>query len=94
MPTPASRVAFAALLATSSLGAQNLAPTPSIGQRYDRLLITNALVIDGAGNPTRGPFDILVEAGKIVSIQASTPQEFSGSTVPGRFFSCSGRCRR
>lgn len=70
--------------AAGSLAAQSLAPTPSSGQRYERLLITNALVIDGAGNPMRGPFDILVEGGRIASIQASRPQEFSGSSVPGR----------
>ncbi|NIM50535.1 MAG: amidohydrolase family protein [Gemmatimonadales bacterium] len=44
-------------------------PTPSPGVRYDRLLIRNALVIDGAGNPTRGPFDIVVEGSTIASIR-------------------------
>jgi imidazolonepropionase-like amidohydrolase len=43
--------------------------TPSRGVRYDRLLITNAMVIDGTGNPTRGPMDILVEGSTITSIR-------------------------
>ena len=58
-------------------------PAPSAGQRYGRLLIRNANVIDGAGNPTRGPFDILVQGSTIVDIQASRPAEFSGSSLPG-----------
>ena len=65
-----------------SLSAQ--APTASRGQRYGRLLIRNANVIDGAGNPTRGPFDILVQGNTIVTVQASRPAEFSGSSVPGQ----------
>jgi hypothetical protein len=84
--TMTMRTAFTIALATclaTSAGAQNLAPSPSSGQRYNRLLITNALVIDGAGNPTRGPFDILVEGSRIVSIRSSTPSEESGSSVRG-----------
>jgi imidazolonepropionase-like amidohydrolase len=49
------------------------APTPSAGVRYDRLLIRNALVIDGVGNPTRGPVDILIEGSTISSIQPHRP---------------------
>jgi imidazolonepropionase-like amidohydrolase len=64
-----------------SAGAQP--PAPSTGQRYPRLLIRNANVIDGAGNPTRGPFDILVQGNTIAAIQASRPSEFSGSSIPG-----------
>ena len=56
-----------ACLAASALSAQQ-APAPSSGVRYARLLIRNALVIDGAGNPTRGPFDIVVQGGKITAI--------------------------
>ena len=48
-------------------GAQ--APTPSPGMRYDRLLIQNAMVIDGTGNPTRGPMDILIEGSTITSMR-------------------------
>src|SRR5690349_22920007 len=59
------------------------APAPSTGQRYGRLLIRNANVIDGAGNPTRGPFDILIQGNTIAAIQASRPSEASGSSLPG-----------
>jgi imidazolonepropionase-like amidohydrolase len=78
----------AALLALSGAVAVHAvasaqAPAPSTGQRYGRLLIRNANVIDGTGNPTRGPFDILVQGNTIVAIQASRPAEFSGSSIPG-----------
>jgi hypothetical protein len=57
-------------------------PGPSSGQRHDRLLIRNALVIDGTGNPTRGPMDILVERGRISAIAPSdTGVESSGSSL-------------
>jgi len=75
-------LAAAATSTVSTASAQ--LPAPSPGQRYGRLLIRNANVIDGAGNPTRGPFDILVQGGTIVSIQPSQPAEFSGSGVPGQ----------
>lgn len=46
---------------------------PSTGIRYDRLLIQNAMVVDGAGNPARGPFDILVEGSRIARITRHQP---------------------
>ena len=55
--------------------------TPSIGTRVARLLIRGALVIDSAGNPTRGPMDILVEGSRIAAIQPSAEVEPSGSSV-------------
>jgi imidazolonepropionase-like amidohydrolase len=72
---------YGLLVVCPTISAQ--APAPSTGQRYGRLLIRNANVIDGAGNPTRGPMDILVQGNTIVAIQASRPAEFSGSTIPG-----------
>jgi len=73
---------FAAVAAVAApLRAQ--APTPSIGQRYGRLLVTNAFVIDGQGTPMRGPLDILVENGRITSMQASRTTEFGGSSIGG-----------
>jgi len=54
-------------LVVSALPAQQ-APAPSSGIRYNKLVIRNALVIDGAGNPTRGPYDIVVEGGKITAM--------------------------
>ncbi|HEX6535679.1 MAG TPA: amidohydrolase family protein [Gemmatimonadaceae bacterium] len=53
------------------------------GERYGRLLIRNALVIDGAGNPVRGPYDIAIEGSTITAMKLSSEGEFSGSTVQG-----------
>ena len=68
-----------ALAVVCSAGAQGYAP--SSGVRYNRLLIHNALVIDGAGNPTRGPFDIVVEGKTITGIYAARPMPESGSAL-------------
>jgi imidazolonepropionase-like amidohydrolase len=73
---------FAPFAAGMELGGQP--PTPSIGVRHGRLLIRGALVIDGAGNPTRGPMDILVEGRRIAAVQPSAEDvESSGSSVGG-----------
>lgn len=69
-------------LLAAPLAAQ--APSLSPGQRYARLLITNAMVIDGAGNPARGPMDILVEGGRIASVRPSAAAEFSGTSTGER----------
>lgn len=59
-------------------------PSASTGQRYERLVIRNVLVIDGTGNPTRGPMDVVIEGRRIASITASRSAEFSGSSVGNR----------
>ncbi|MBI4420910.1 MAG: amidohydrolase family protein [Gemmatimonadetes bacterium] len=61
------------LLAADLAGAQQ-APSQSSGVRYHKLVIRNALVIDGAGNPTRGPYDIMVESGKITAMTSPRAQ--------------------
>lgn len=38
------------------------------GQRYDRLVIRNVMLVDGKGTPMRGPNDIIVENNKIAAI--------------------------
>ncbi len=38
------------------------------GQRYDRLVIRNVMIVDGKGTPARGPSDIIVENNTIQSI--------------------------
>lgn len=63
------------LLLTSAASAQ--------GVRYQRLLIKNALIINGAGNPVRGPFDITVEGNTIVAITDPAVREGGGSALPG-----------
>ena len=62
----------ASLLAAAPLAAQ--APTPSIGQKVGRSALTNISVIDGMGNPLRGPLDLTIENGKIIGIQQSRDQ--------------------
>jgi dihydroorotase-like cyclic amidohydrolase len=76
------RAAFLALSLASSLVAQSVAPSPSPGVRYNRLLIRNAMVIDGAGNPARGPMDIVVEGSTITSVQPARPVNEFGTTNP------------
>ena len=41
------------------------------GEKYDRLVIRNAMVIDGKGTPMRGPVDIIIEGNKIQSISSA-----------------------
>ncbi|MSR06043.1 MAG: amidohydrolase [Gemmatimonadetes bacterium] len=69
----------AACLSGSILGAQ--APAPSSGVRYTKLLIRNATVIDGAGNPARGPYDIVVQGGKITGITRASAAPESADRV-------------
>lgn len=46
------------------------------GQRYDRLIIRNAMVIDGSGTPPSGPMDIIVEGNKITTIRSAREENF------------------
>ncbi len=57
-------------LAVPPVAAQMPAAT---GQIYDKLVIRNALVIDGTGNPVRGPYDITVEDGLITAMGRHNP---------------------
>lgn len=54
-------------------------PAPSQGVRYDRLLIRNVMVVDGAGNPARGPMDIVVEGSTIASVRPAKPRNEFGT---------------
>ena len=45
------------------------------GQRYDRLIIRNAIIIDGKGTPPKGPSDIIIEGNKIQSIRSARKDE-------------------
>jgi imidazolonepropionase-like amidohydrolase len=64
-------VSISALFVTATAAAAQM--PASTGQIYDRLLIRNALVIDGAGNPVRGPYDITVEDGLITAMDRYNP---------------------
>jgi len=41
------------------------------GQRYDKLVIRNVILLDGKGTPPRGPVDVLLEGNKIQSVRSS-----------------------
>jgi imidazolonepropionase-like amidohydrolase len=41
------------------------------GQRYDRLVIRNVLVIDGKGTPMRGPMDVIVEGNRLAAVMGA-----------------------
>ena len=43
------------------------------GQRYERLVIRNAIVADGNGTPARGPFDIVLENNRIAALVPLDP---------------------
>ena len=84
MHTPLTRrravpAAAALLLALAVLPASAQAPSPSPGVRYNRLLIRNVMIVDGAGNPARGPMDIVVEGSTIAAIRAARPIDEFGT---------------
>ena len=43
------------------------------GQRYGRLVIRNAIVVNGNGTPARGPFDIVLEDNRIAALVPLDP---------------------
>ncbi len=51
-------------------------------ERYETLVIRNALVIDGSGSPAQGPMDIVIEGNRIVSLVAVDPVSI-GRRGPG-----------
>jgi imidazolonepropionase-like amidohydrolase len=60
----------AALVCVALLGtvAAAAAQLPSSGKRYPRLVVRNAIVIEGNGTPASGPKDIVIEKGVISDI--------------------------
>jgi cytosine/adenosine deaminase-related metal-dependent hydrolase len=50
------------------------------GQRYDRLVIRNAIVIDGKGTPPRGPLDVILEGNRIAAVRNANlrPDAYAG----------------
>ena len=54
----------------ASRGARAQQPRTNVrdGQRYPRLVIRNATVVDGNGTPAAGPKDIVIEGDKIVDV--------------------------
>ena len=76
MPRPplSTQIAVATtllLLIASAVGAQTR--TVTSGQRYQRLIVRNATVVDGNGTPASGPFDIVIEGNTITDVVALDP---------------------
>ncbi len=67
----------ALLLIIAALVAPTLAQTPkqavASGKRYQRLVIRNAIVIDGNGTPASGPKDIVIEGNTIADVVGIDP---------------------
>lgn len=65
-------LAVSTLLSLTALPAGLQAQRPALhGTRPDRLIIRNALVVDGMGTPASGPYDIVIERNRIASISPS-----------------------
>jgi hypothetical protein len=60
------------LAATISL-AQTPKPAVQSGKRYSRIVIRNAMVVDGNGTPASGPKDLVIESGKIAEVVSFDP---------------------
>ncbi|HLG16438.1 MAG TPA: amidohydrolase family protein [Blastocatellia bacterium] len=63
------------LLAAASPGmlAQQSRQAPASGKRYPRLVIRNAIVVDGNGTPASGPKDIVIEGNTIAEVVPLDP---------------------
>ena len=64
------KVVTLSIIALAAL-AQTRAPVH--GQRYARLAIRNAIIVDGNGTPASGPKDILIENNRIVAVVPVDP---------------------
>ena len=68
-------LASAAILLAATASAQTT--TPTSGRRVRRLLIHNAMVVDGNGTPASGPKDIVVENNTIADVIPLDPVSLS-----------------
>jgi imidazolonepropionase-like amidohydrolase len=69
------------LFATFSVWAQTSTARIASGHRYPRLIIRNAIIIEGNGTPASGPKDIVIENGRIASIVALDPVSIGRGTA-------------
>lgn len=69
------------ILAASAAFGQS--PAPTSGRRVHRLLIHNAIVVDGNGTPASGPKDIVIEDNRIVDVIALDPVSLNRAAPPG-----------
>lgn len=56
------------LVVAELLVASGLAAQVTSGQRYNRLAIRNATIVDGNGTPARGPADIVIQGNTIAEV--------------------------
>src|SRR5688572_24123386 len=77
MPASLLRRVIWALLAgvmiLTGVSAQSPKRTVISGQRYPRMIIRNAMVVDGNGTPAAGPKDIVIEGNTIADIVPLDP---------------------
>jgi hypothetical protein len=73
MPTRLQLTLVAAILSGAPLTIAAAQTTAVNGTRPGRLIIRNAIVVDGNGTPAKGPFDIVLEGGTITQIVALDP---------------------
>jgi imidazolonepropionase-like amidohydrolase len=69
------------LFAALCLSAQTSNTRIASGHRYPRLIIRNAIIIEGNGTPASGPKDIVIENGRIASIVPLDPVALSRGTA-------------
>jgi len=62
-----------AWLMSSTIHAQTTIKSPTSGKRYQRLVVRNAMIVDGNGTPASGPKDIVIEGNTISEIIALDP---------------------
>ena len=67
-------------LTTFSFGQKDARPDDS-GKRFKRIVIRNAIVVDGNGKPASGPFDIVVENDRISQIVGLDPVAVKSGTA-------------
>jgi cytosine/adenosine deaminase-related metal-dependent hydrolase len=72
----AATLVVAELLAAAGLEAQ-----VASGQRYNRLAIRNATILDGNGTPARGPADIIVQGNTIAEVVWLDPVALRSQSV-------------
>jgi len=60
-----------ALICLYLLGITFVLSAQEHGNRYDRLVIRNVILLDGNGTPPEGPVDIILEKNKIQSVRSS-----------------------
>jgi len=75
-----TRLALLTALPMVLLSQSPLTPADS-GTKQGRILITNALVIDGSGTPPNGPRAIVIEGNRIAAITPGTARAVAGDKV-------------